>query len=70
MGNLVREPRKNKFGPVRVLLRRDGKYIVYDSRLAPGERTIFLCEAFDAAREHAVAMTGITRGEDSEKGDE
>ncbi|MBA3375760.1 MAG: hypothetical protein H0U00_08105 [Actinobacteria bacterium] len=61
----VPEPRKNKFGPLRVLQRTDGKHIVYDSRLPPGARTVFLTDSFESAREYAVRVSGVTEGEDS-----
>lgn len=70
MANIIPEPKKNRFGPLRVLLRTDGTYIVYDARLPPGNRTIFLTDTFESAREHAVAISGIAEGVDSTKDDE
>jgi hypothetical protein len=59
-----RSPRKNAFGPLRVFRRTDGKYIVYDSRLPVGARTVHVASSFDAAGDYAAAVTGIEEGEE------
>jgi hypothetical protein len=59
-----RNPRKNAFGPLRVFRRTDGKYIVYDSRLPVGARTVHVASSFDGAGDYAAAVTGIAEGED------